>query len=176
VRINTSPRYDHEAAGSARLAGTMHKKRWAGHSHPRREKNWRRGPGVRSISDCFARVAGANYGSSAISGYVLPPGSRAKDLRSQQRTRQDHRELNQSFCIAERRLEQANVGFRQDGEKEGRRPTMGDSLLMIVHNHDQGQPLLMRGQRGSILPGRRGPKGRPADRATMPTTKRISGD
>ena len=136
----TPPSYDMKPQALLDLQD-MHKKMVSlATAIPAEKYTWRPEPGVRSISELFLHVSGANYGyPPLISGYAAAPGFKAEGFET---TTTDKakiiEQLNQSFSYAEAAIQRmSNADFAKPEKKLGPDANDGDVIyLMIVHNHE----------------------------------------
>jgi len=136
----TPPSYDMKPQALLDLQD-MHKKMVGlAAAIPAEKYTWRPEPGVRSISELFLHVSGANYGyPPLISGYAAAPGFKAEGFET---TTTDKakiiEQLNQSFSYAEAAIQSmSNSDFAKPEKKLGPDANDGDVIyLMIVHNHE----------------------------------------
>jgi uncharacterized damage-inducible protein DinB len=107
---------------------------------PAEKYTWRPEPGVRSISELFLHVSGANYGyPPLISGNTPTPGFKAEGFEASTTDKAKIIEqLNQSFSYAEAAIQSmANADFAKPEKKLGPDANDGDVVyLMVVHNHE----------------------------------------
>jgi uncharacterized damage-inducible protein DinB len=136
----TSPSYDMKPQALQDLQD-MHKKMVGlATSIPAEKYTWRPEPGVRSVSELFLHVSGANYGyPPLISGTAPAPGFKAEGFETSTTDKAKIIEqLNQSFTYAEAAIQaMSNADFAKPEKKLGPDANDGDVIyLMIVHNHE----------------------------------------
>jgi uncharacterized damage-inducible protein DinB len=136
----TPPSYDMKPQALIDLQD-MHKKMVGlATAIPTEKYTWRPEPGVRSISELFLHVSGANYGyPPLISGNSPAPGFKAEGFETSTTDKAKIIEqLNQSFSYAEAAIKSmSNADFAKPEKKLGPDANDGDVIyLMIVHNHE----------------------------------------
>ena len=136
----TSPSYDMKPQALIDLQD-MHKKMVGlATAIPAEKYTWRPEPGVRSISELFLHVSGANYGyPPLISGTAPAPGFKGEGFETSTTDKAKIIEqLNQSFSYAEAAIKSmSNADFAKPEKKLGPDANDGDVIyLMIVHNHE----------------------------------------
>ena len=136
----TPPSYDMKPQALLDLQD-MHKKMVGlATAIPAEKYTWRPEPGVRSVSELFLHVSGANYGyPPLISGTAPAPGFKAEGFETSTTDKAKIIErLNQSFSYAEAALRaMSNADFAKPEKKLGPDANDGDVIyLMIVHNHE----------------------------------------
>jgi uncharacterized damage-inducible protein DinB len=136
----TPPSYDMKPQALLDLQD-MHKKMVGlATAIPPEKYSWRPEPGVRSVSELFLHVSGANYGyPPLISGTAPAPGFKAEGFETSTTDKTKIIEqLNQSFTYAEAALQaMSNADFAKPEKKLGPDANDGDVIyLMIVHNHE----------------------------------------
>ena len=136
----TPPSYDMKPQALLDLQD-MHKKMVGlATAIPAEKYAWRPEPGVRSFSELFLHVSGANYGyPPLISGTTPAPGFKADGFETSTMDKAKIIEqLNQSFAYAEAAIQaMSNADFAKPEKKLGPDASDGDVIyLMIVHNHE----------------------------------------
>jgi uncharacterized damage-inducible protein DinB len=136
----TPPSYDMKPQALQDLQD-MHKKMVGlATSIPAEKYTWRPEPGVRSVSELFLHVSGANYGyPPLISGTAPAQGFKAEGFETSTTDKAKIIEqLNQSFAYAEATIQaMSNADFAKPEKKLGPDANDGDVIyLMIVHNHE----------------------------------------
>ena len=136
----TPPSYDMKPQALLDLQD-MHKKMVGlATAIPAEKYTWRPEPGVRSISELFLHVSGANYGyPPLISGATPAPGFKAEGFETSTTDKAKIIEqLNQSFAYAEAAIQSmSNADFAKPEKKLGPDANDGDVIyLMVVHNHE----------------------------------------
>jgi uncharacterized damage-inducible protein DinB len=136
----TPPSYDMKPQALLDLQD-MHKKMVGlATAIPAEKYSWRPEPGVRSISELFLHVSGANYGyPPLISGTTPAPGFKAEGFETSTTDKAKIIEqLNQSFAYAEAAIQSmSNADFAKPEKKLGPDANDGDVIyLMVVHNHE----------------------------------------
>lgn len=140
VEDKTRPSYDMKPQALQDLQD-MHKKMVGlATSIPAEKYTWRPEPGVRSVSELFLHVSGANYGyPPLITGTAPALGFKAAGFETSTTDKAKIIEqLNQSFTYAEAALEaMSNADFAKPEKKLGPDANDGDVIyLMIMHNHE----------------------------------------
>jgi uncharacterized damage-inducible protein DinB len=136
----TPPSYDMKPQALLDLQD-MHKKMVGlATAIPAEKYTWRPEPGVRSISELFLHVSGANYGyPPLISSNTPAPGFKAEGFETSTTDKAKIIEqLNQSFFYAEAAIQSmSNADFAKPEKKLGPDANDGDVVyLMVVHNHE----------------------------------------
>jgi uncharacterized damage-inducible protein DinB len=136
----TPPSYDMKPQALLDLQD-MHKKMVGlATAIPAEKYTWRPEPGVRSISELFLHVSGANFGyPPLVSGTAPAPGFKAEGFETSTTDKAKIMEqLNQSFAYAEAAIKSmSNADFARPEKKLGPDANDGDVIyLMIVHNHE----------------------------------------
>jgi uncharacterized damage-inducible protein DinB len=136
----TPPSYDMKPQALLDLQD-MHKKMVGlATAIPAEKYTWRPEPGVRSISELFLHVSGANFGyPPLVSGTAPAPGFKAEGFETSTTDKAKIMEqLNQSFAYAEAAIQSmSNADFAKPEKKLGPDANDGDVIyLMMVHNHE----------------------------------------
>ncbi len=128
---------------------------------PAEKYTWRPGAGVRSVSEVFLHVAGANYGFPNVWGVAPPAGIDRKTLETSTTDKSKVIEqLNESFEHARQAVEKASDADLQKPVKLfGRDMTV--SLVMFImagHAHEHlGQSIAYARVNGIVPPWNAGP-------------------
>jgi uncharacterized damage-inducible protein DinB len=136
----TPPSYDLKPQALLDLQD-MHKKMVSlATAIPAEKYTWRPEPGVRSISELFLHVSGANYGyPPLISGTEPASGFKGEGFETSTTDKgKIIEQLNKSFSYAEAAIQNmSNADFAKPEKKLGPDANDGDVIyLMIVHNHE----------------------------------------
>lgn len=117
---------------------------------------WRPSEGVRSFSEIFLHVAGANYGIPNMMGVALPAGYDAKTFeKSTTDKAKVIAELNKSFAAAIAAVQaMSNADFNKPDKKLGPEANDGDVVyILVVHGHEMmGQAIAYARMNGIVPP------------------------
>jgi uncharacterized damage-inducible protein DinB len=117
---------------------------------------WRPGEGVRSVSELFLHVAGANYGIPTMMGAAPAPGFNREGFeKSTADKMQIIAQLNKSFAYAIDAVQaMANADFARPQKKLGPDANSGDVVyLLVMHNHEHlGQSIAYARVNGIVPP------------------------
>lgn len=123
---------------------------------PQEKYTWRPAEGVRSISEVFLHIAGANYGFPQLLGTPVPANI---DLKNLQKSTTDKAQiidiLNKSFDNAHAAIEKmTNADFNKALPKLGPDANEGDVIyLMVTHCHEHlGQSIAYARINGIVPP------------------------
>ncbi len=152
----TAPSYDMKPQALLDLKGLQKKFVDLADAIPQEKYTWRPGNGVRSVSEVFLHVAGANY---AIPGFMGTPIPAGLDLKTLEKSTTDKsqviNQLNKSFESAEAAVEgMTNADFAKPLKKLGPDANYGDVVyLLVTHAHEHlGQSIAYARMNGVVPP------------------------
>jgi uncharacterized damage-inducible protein DinB len=153
----TSPSYDMKAQAVLDLQQMQKKYVDLAQALPADKYSWRPEAGVRSISELFLHVSGANYGMpSMMSGVSPAPGFKREGFEKSTTDKAaiiDH--LNKSFSFAIASVQNmSNADFAKPEKKLGPDANDGDVIyLIVVHAHEHlGQSIAYARMNGVTPP------------------------
>lgn len=136
----TSPSYDMKAQAIEDLQQLQKKYMELAEALPADKFTWRPGDGVRSVSELFLHVAGANYGiPTMMTGTAPAPGYKREGFeKSTTDKAKVIEQLNSSFAYAIAAVKNmSNADFAKPEKKLGPDANDGDVVyLLVVHNHE----------------------------------------
>ncbi|MFY9754247.1 MAG: DinB family protein [Candidatus Acidiferrales bacterium] len=135
----TAPSYDMKAQSLLDLEQLQHKFVGLAEAVPQEKYTWRPGPGVRSISEVFLHVAGANYYFPTMFGAAPSPGFEGKNFETSTTDKAAIiDQLNKSFAYAHAAIEKlTNANFADPQKKLGPDANTGDVVyLLVTHAHE----------------------------------------
>jgi uncharacterized damage-inducible protein DinB len=136
----TAPSYDMKAQALVDLQGMQKKYADLAQSIPADKYSWRPEPGVRSISELFLHVAGANYGIPTMMTGTAPAPDYHRDGFEQSMTDKTKiiEQLNKSFAYATAAVQKmSNADFARAEKKLGPDANDGDVIyILLTHNHE----------------------------------------
>lgn len=153
----TPPSYDMKAQAVVDLQQLQKKYAELAQAMPSDKFTWRPETGVRSVSELFLHVAGANYGfPTMMAGTAPAPGFKREGFeKSTTDKAKIIDELNKSFAYAIASVEaMANADFAKPEKKLGPDANDGDVIyLMVMHNHEHlGQTIAYARMNGVTPP------------------------
>lgn len=153
----TAPSYDMKAQALLDLQQLQKKYVELAQALPADKYDWRPEPGVRSVSELFLHVAGANFGMpTMMTGTAPAPGYKREGFeKSTTDKAQIIDQLNKSFAFAIAALENmTNADFAKPEKKLGPDANDGDVIYLIVmHNHEHlGQSIAYARMNGVTPP------------------------
>lgn len=153
----TAPSYDMKAQAIVDLQQMQKKYVDLAQALPADKYNWRPEPGVRSVSELFLHVAGANYGfPTMITGTTPAPGYKREGFeKSTTDKAQVIDQLNKSFAYAIAAVQNmTNADFAKPEKKLGPDANDGDVIyLMVMHGHEHlGQSIAYARMNGVTPP------------------------
>jgi uncharacterized damage-inducible protein DinB len=153
----TAPSYDMKAQAIVDLQQMQKKYVDLAQALPADKYNWRPEPGVRSVSELFLHVAGANYGfPTMMTGTAPAPGYKREGFeKSTTDKAQVIDQLNKSFAYAIAAVQNmSNADFAKPEKKLGPDANDGDVIyLMVMHSHEHlGQSIAYARMNGVTPP------------------------
>jgi len=153
----TAPSYDMKAQAILDLQQLQKKYASLAQALPAEKFSWRPETGVRSISELFLHIAGANYGfPPMMTGTAPAPGFKRDGFeKSTTDKAKIIEQLNQSFAYAIAAVQNmSNVDFVKPEKKLGPEANDGDVIyLMVVHCHEHlGQSIAYARMNGVTPP------------------------
>lgn len=136
----TAPSYDMKAQALVDLEDLQKKYAELAKSIPADKYTWRPGTGVRSVSELFLHVAGANYNIPTMMSGTSPSPEFQKDGFEKSTTDKAKivDQLNKSFSYAIAAIQNmSNADFAKPEKKLGPDANDGDVVyILVVHNHE----------------------------------------
>jgi uncharacterized damage-inducible protein DinB len=136
----TAPSYDMKAQALVDLQDLQKKYTELANSIPADKYTWRPGTGVRSVSELFLHVAGANYNIPTMMSGTSPSPEFQKDGFEKSTTDKAKivDQLNKSFGYAIAAVQNmSNADFAKPEKKLGPDANDGDVVyILVVHNHE----------------------------------------
>lgn len=153
----TAPSYDMKAQALVDLQQLQKKYVSLAEALPAEKYTWRPEAGVRSVSELFLHVAGANYGiPTMMTGTAPAPGYKKEGFETSTTDKAKIIEqLNQSFTYAIAAVHNmTNANFAKPEKKLGPDANDGDVVyLMVMHNHEHlGQSIAYARMNGVTPP------------------------
>lgn len=153
----TAPSYDMKGQAVVDLQQLQKKYVDLAEALPAEKYSWRPEPGVRSISELFLHVAGANYGFPPLMTGTAPAPAFNKDGFEKSTTDKAKivEQLNKSFSYAIASVQNmSNADFAKPEKKLGPDANDGDVVyLMVVHGHEHlGQSIAYARMNGVTPP------------------------
>ena len=152
----TPPSYDMKPQSILDLQTMQKKFTDLAQAIPTDKMAWRPSEGVRSFSEIFLHVAGANYGIPNMMGVALPAGYDAKTFeKSTTDKTKVIAELNKSFAAAIAAVQaMSNADFNKPDKKLGPEANDGDVVyILVVHGHEMmGQAIAYARMNGIVPP------------------------
>jgi uncharacterized damage-inducible protein DinB len=152
----TPPSYDMKAQSVFDLQDMQKKFVELAGAIPADKFTWRPADGVRSISELFLHVSGANYGIPHMMGVALPAGFDGKTFeKSTTDKAKIIEELNKSFTAAIAVAQgMTNADFAKPEKKLGPDANDGDVIyLLVTHAHEHmGQSIAYARVNGIVPP------------------------
>jgi uncharacterized damage-inducible protein DinB len=152
----TPPSYDMKPQSILDLKTMQKKFTDLAQAIPTDKMAWRPSEGVRSFSEIFLHVAGANYGIPNMMGVALPAGYDAKTFeKSTTDKAKVIAELNKSFAAAIAAVQaMSNADFNKPDKKLGPEANDGDVVyILVVHGHEMmGQAIAYARMNGIVPP------------------------
>ena len=152
----TPPSYDMKPQSILDLQTMQKKFTDLAQAIPADKMNWRPADGVRSFSEIFLHVSGANYGIPNMMGTALPAGYDAKTFeKSTTDKTKIIAELNKSFESAIAAVQaMSNADFNKADKKLGPEANDGDVVyILVVHGHEMmGQAIAYARMIGIVPP------------------------
>jgi hypothetical protein len=152
----TPPSYDMKPQAILDLQEMQKKFTALAEAIPADKYAWRPSPGVRTVSELFLHVAGANYGIPNLLGVPAPAGF---DGKTYEKSTTDKtkiiEELNKSFASAIGAVQSmSNADFAKPEKKLGPDANDGDVVyLLVVHAHEQlGHAIIYARSNGVVPP------------------------
>lgn len=152
----TAPSYDLKAQALLDLEDLQKKFVDLAGAIPQDKFTWRPAEGVRSISEVFLHISGANYGYPNLLGVATPASLDLKNLeKSTTDKAQIIEHLNKSFASARAAVAaMTNADFAKALPKLGPDANEGDVVyLLVTHAHEHlGQSIAYARQNGIVPP------------------------
>jgi uncharacterized damage-inducible protein DinB len=153
----TTPSYDMKAQAALDLQQLQEKFVSLAQAIPADKYTWRPGDGVRSISELFLHVSGANYGIPTMVTGVAPAAGYQKDGFEKSTTDKAKiiEQLNKSFTYAISVVQgMSNGDFARPEKKLGPEANSGDVVyLLVTHAHEHlGQAIADARVNGTVPP------------------------
>jgi uncharacterized damage-inducible protein DinB len=152
----TAPSYDMKAQAIVDLQDLQKKFVGLAEAIPAEKYTWRPAEGVRSISELFLHVSGANYSIPNLIGTPIPAGL---DLKALEKSTTDKtkivEKLNRSFGDSIAFVQSmSNADFAKAEKKLGPDANDGDVVyILVTHAHEHlGQSIAYARQNGVIPP------------------------
>lgn len=153
----TPPSYDMKPQAVLDLQQLQEKYVGLAQAIPAEKYTWRPADGVRSVSELFLHVSGANYGfPTLMTGTVPSPGYKREGFeKSTTDKAKVIEQLNLSFAYAIASVQaMSNADFAKPEKKLGTDANDGDVIyLMVVHSHEHlGQSIAYAREIGIVPP------------------------
>lgn len=153
----TSPSYDMKAQALLDLQALQKKYAELAEAIPADKYNWRPEAGVRSVSELFLHVAGANFGIPTMMSGTTPSPDYHRDGFEKSTTDKTQviDQLNKSFAYAIAAVEKmSNADFAKPEKKLGPDANDGDVVyILVTHNHEHlGQSIAYARMNGITPP------------------------
>jgi len=153
----TAPSYDMKAQAALDLQQLQKKYVDLAEALPGDKYTWRPEAGVRSISELFLHVAGANYAFPPLMTGTSPAAGFNKEGFEKSTTEKAKiiEQLNKSFAYAIAAVQSmSNADFAKPEQKLGPEANDGDVIyLMVMHNHEHlGQSIAYARMNGVTPP------------------------
>jgi uncharacterized damage-inducible protein DinB len=153
----TTPSYDMKAQAALDLQQLQERFVSLAQAIPADKYTWRPGDGVRSISELFLHVSGANYGIPTMVTGVAPAAGYQKDGFEKSTTDKAKiiEQLNKSFTYAISVVQgMSNGDFARPEKKLGPEANSGDVVyLLVTHAHEHlGQAIADARVNGIVPP------------------------
>jgi uncharacterized damage-inducible protein DinB len=153
----TPPSYDMKPQAVLDLQQLQEKYVGLARAIPADKFTWRPAEGVRSVSELFLHVSGANYGfPTMMTGTTPSPGYKQEGFeKSTTEKAQVIEQLNKSFAYAIASVQaMSNADFAKPEKKLGPDANDGDVIyLMVVHSHEHlGQSIAYAREMGIVPP------------------------
>jgi uncharacterized damage-inducible protein DinB len=152
----TGPSYDMKGQSIVDLQDMQKKFADLAQAIPADKYGWRPSPEIRTVSELFLHVAGANYGIPNMLGVPTPAGFNGKTYeKSTTDKAKVIEELNKSFVSAIAMVQNmSNSDFAKPEKKLGPDANDGDIVyLLVVHAHEQlGQAIIYARSNGVVPP------------------------
>jgi uncharacterized damage-inducible protein DinB len=152
----TAPSYDMKAQSVFDLQALQKKYTELAGAIPAEKYTWRPGEGVRSFSELFLHVSGANYLIPNLMGVPMPAGFDGKTFeKSTTDKAKIIEQLNKSFASAIAVVQSmSNADFAKAEKKLGPDANDGDVVyILVTHAHEHlGQTIAYARQNGVIPP------------------------
>jgi uncharacterized damage-inducible protein DinB len=152
----TPPSYDMKAQSVLDLQDLQKKFVGLAGAIPVEKYTWRPADGVRSVSELFLHIAGANYGIPNMMGVPLPPGFDGKTFeKSTTDKAKIIEQLNKSFAAAITVVQgMTNADFAKPDKKLGPEANDGDVIyILVTHAHEHlGQSIAYARVNGIVPP------------------------
>jgi len=153
----TAPSYDMKAQAALDLQQLQKKYVDLAEALPGGKYTWRPEAGVRSISELFLHVAGANYAFPPLMTGTSPAAGFNKEGFEKSTTEKAKiiEQLNKSFAYAIAAVQSmSNADFAKPEQKLGPEANDGDVIyLMVMHNHEHlGQSIAYARMNGVTPP------------------------
>jgi uncharacterized damage-inducible protein DinB len=152
----TQPSYDMKAQSVFDLQDLQKKFVGLAGAMPQEKFTWRPADGVRSVSELFLHISGANYNSPHMMGAPLPAGFDGKTFeKSTTDKAKIIEELNKSFGLAIAVAQgMSNADFAKPEKKLGPDANDGDVIyLLVTHAHEHlGQSIAYARVNGIVPP------------------------
>jgi uncharacterized damage-inducible protein DinB len=153
----TPPSYDMKPQALLDLQQLQEKYVGLAQAIPADKFTWRPAEGVRSVSELFLHVSGANYGfPTMMTGTTPSPGYKRDGFeKSTTEKAQVIEQLNKSFAYAIASVQaMSNADFAKSEKKLGPDANDGDVIyLMVMHSHEHlGQSIAYAREIGIVPP------------------------
>jgi uncharacterized damage-inducible protein DinB len=153
----TAPTYDMKAQAALDLQQLQERFVSLAQAIPADKYSWRPSEGVRSISEMFLHVSGANYGIPTMVTGVAPAAGYQKDGFEKSTTDKAKiiEQLNKSFAYAISVVQgMSNADFARPEKKLGPEANSGDVVyLLVTHAHEHlGQAIADARMNGIVPP------------------------
>jgi uncharacterized damage-inducible protein DinB len=153
----TTPTYDMKAQAALDLQQLQERFVSLAQAIPADKYTWRPSEGVRSISEMFLHVSGANYGIPTMVTGVAPAAGYQKDGFEKSTTDKAKiiEQLNKSFAYAIAVVQgMSNADFARPEKKLGPEANSGDVVyLLVTHAHEHlGQAIADARMNGIVPP------------------------
>jgi uncharacterized damage-inducible protein DinB len=153
----TAPSYDMKAQAALDLQQLQKKYVDLAQALPAEKFTWRPEAGVRSVSELFLHVAGANYNFPPMMTGTAPAAGYNKEGFEKSTTDKTKviEQLNKSFAYAIASVQNmSNADFAKPEKKLGPEANDGDVIyLMVMHNHEHlGQSIAYARMNGVTPP------------------------
>jgi uncharacterized damage-inducible protein DinB len=152
----TAPSYDMKAQAALDLQDLQKKFVDLAGAIPADKYTWRPAEGVRSFSELFLHISGANYGIPNMMGVPMPAGFDGKTFeKSTTDKAKIIEQLNKSFTAAIAVVQgMTNADFAKPDKKLGPEANDGDVVyILVVHAHEHlGQSIAYARVNGIVPP------------------------